>query len=177
MTKIDLLKADAEYAFQELMQSLEGVTEQQARAILPNAGSDYLHSDGSIHGLVHHIASGKKMNGSVCFRNTEHRWRDIYADAQRIEPSWVKAMEYLVECHGYWMSSWADRTDDQLHDMRPTYWKTDRTVLEILRIITHHDTYHGGQIAVVRYAAPESDAVPPSVADDILKYCRDLPHW
>jgi uncharacterized damage-inducible protein DinB len=177
MTKIELLKADAEYAYSDLMVALEGVTEAQAWAVLPNLGPDYLHSDGSIHGLVHHIAGGKKINGSVCFRNTEFRWRDIYADAQRIEPSWEKALEYLAECHDYWMGSWADITDDQLQEMRPTNWKTDRTVLEILRIITLHDTYHGGQIAVVRYGAPESTAIPPSIADDVLKYCRDLPNW
>lgn len=177
MTKIEVLRGDAEYAFSEFMQSIEGVTEAQAWAALPNLGPDYLHSDGSIHGLVHHVAGGKKINGSVCFRDCEFRWRDIYADAQRLEPSWEKAVEYLKECHRYWMDSWADMTDDRLDEMRPTNWKTDRTVLDILRVIIHHDTHHTGQIAVIRYGAPESTIPPPSVADDILKYCRDLPNW
>lgn len=75
------------------------------------------------------------------------------------------------------MDSWADMTDDRLDEMRPTNWKTDRTVLDILRVIIHHDTHHTGQIAVIRYGAPESTIPPPSVADDILKYCRDLPNW
>ena len=46
MTKIEVLRGDAEYAFSEFMQSIEGVTEAQAWAALPNLGPDYLHSDG-----------------------------------------------------------------------------------------------------------------------------------
>ena len=177
MTKVDLLKDHAEYAFSELMLSLEGVTEAQAWAVLPNLGSDYLHTDGSIHALVHHVAGTKKVHGSVCFRDSEYQWRDLYADAQRIEPNWEQAVDFLRASHDYWMESWAGFSDDRLQELRPTNWKTDRTALDIIRIVSHHDSYHAGQIAVIRYGAPESTSPPPSIAEDILKYCRDLRHW
>jgi hypothetical protein len=44
-------------------------------------------------------------------------------------------------------------------------------------MMTHHDSYHAGQIAVFRYASPESTDPPSSVAADIRKYCADLPSW
>lgn len=177
MRIVDVLRADADYAFAEVMKSIEGVTEAQAWAVLPNLGPDYLHTDGTIHAIVHHLAGMKKVHGSVCFRNAEYRWRDLYEDTVKIEPSWERAVEFLQEAQRYWLDCWADLDDDRLNEIRPTNWKQDRTALEILRICTQHDSYHAGQIAVLRYGVGESSTPPPSVAEDILKYCRELPYW
>ena len=177
MTYIDILKADAEYAFGELIKSLEDTTERQAWAVLPNLGADYLHTDGSIHAIIHHVAGCKKVNGSVCFRSGEYRWRDLFEEVQTFEPNWERALEFLNDAHRYWMESWADLTDDRLTELRPTNWSSDRTVVDILRIVSQHDSYHAGQIAVLRYGAVESAEHPPSISEDILKYCRDLPYW
>ena len=177
MTIIDVLKDDAEYGFREFRNALDGVTEKQSWAVLPNLGLDYLHSDGTIHGLVHHVAGSKKVYGSICFRQTEYRWRDLYEFTKTIEPDWSKALAFLDEAHQYWMESWAGLADSDLELTVPTNFKTDRTALDMIRMVSQHDSYHAGQIAMIRYGVGESDEKPPSVAEDILKYCRDSKHW
>lgn len=177
MTKVELLRADAEYAFARLLETLEGVTEPQAWAVLPPAGEEYLHTDGSVHGLVLHIAGGKRMYGSVGWRGSEQRWRDLAAQVDGFEPDWKAALAYLRESHDYWMSCWAGLTDDELAVMRPIPSGRSMETWRIVEMVNHHDSYHAGQIAVLRYANGESSVPPPSVGDDIRQYCRELPNW
>lgn len=177
MSSIELLKYQAELTYANLRAAIDGVTEKQAWAVLPNNGSDYIHTDGSIHGLVLHIATCKRIYGSVAFRNSEIRWRDCADDLDKIEPSWEAAVEYLEESHQYWMASWADLADADLereflhfrHRMVPA-WKLIHTVID-------HDTHHGAQISLIRYAIGESDVPPPSSAEDIRNSCKDIPSW
>jgi hypothetical protein len=175
MTALEQLKRDAEHGWKELMLALEGVTEAQAWAVLPSGGGDYLHTDGSIHGITLHIACGKWMNGSICFRNSEIRWREVADQVASFEPSWDAAMDYLRRGHDYWLASWA--TVDDLEEIRPTYWKEDRPAWRIIQIVNQHDSYHAGQIAVLRYANGESTEKPPSVAEDIREHCKNLRAW
>jgi len=176
MTAIELLKRDAEYAFGELTKSLEGVTEGQAWSVLPNHGPDYLHTDGSIYGIALHIAGLKWAYGSICFRNTELRWRDIADQMEAFEPSWEAALDYLRRGHEYWMAGWANITD--LEAMHPTNWQRgDCPAWEILQITSQHDSYHAGQIVVLRYGVGETDVKPASAAEDIRTYCQESPHW
>lgn len=177
MTAIELLKEGAEYGFREFTQSLEGVTEAQAWGVLPPAGEEYLHTDGSIHAIVLHVAQGKWMNGSVCFRDSEIRWRDVAAQIEAFEPSWEAALRYLQESHRYWMDRWAGLTDEGLEEMRPTNWSAPLPAWQIIRVLNHHDAYHAGQIAVLRYANAPSETPPPSVAADLRQYCSDLLYW
>src|SRR5947209_441805 len=104
MTAAELLRQQAEMAYADLVESLEGVTERQSWAVLPQGGSDYLHSDGSIHGVTLHIASCKRMYGSIAFRDSEIRWLDCANQVERFEPSWPAALEYLHESQRYWLS-------------------------------------------------------------------------
>ena len=176
-TAVQLLKSDAEYGFSEFMKALEGVTEKQAWAVLPAAGDEYMHTDGSIHSIVLHVAGGKFMNGSICFRQTEMRWRDLADQIGAFEPSWDAALDYLAKSHEYWLSSWEHLQDSELEEMVPTYFKNDRPALQIIRMVNHHDSYHAGQIAVLRYALLESDVKPPSAAEDVRQSCSELRHW
>lgn len=175
MTLLELLKQDAENAWNELQDSLKDVSETHAWAVLPNAGSDYLHSDGSIQGIALHVACGKWINGSICFRDTEIRWRDLRDQVAAFEPSWEAALEYLRRAYEYWMASWAELKD--VEEIRPTGWRKDVPAWRIIQIITRHDSYHAGQIAVLRYANGESTEKPPSVAEDIQTHCRELAAW
>jgi len=175
MTAFDLLRRDAEYGFGELMTALDGVTEAQAWALLPNLGPDYLHSDATIHGIAMHVATSKWANGSICFRDAELRWQDLAEQVEAFEPSWPAALDFLKRGHEYWMESWASFTE--LEEVRPTNWKDDRPVWRIVQILSQHDSYHAGQIAMLRYGCPESTVRPPSVAEDIRKYCRDSKWW
>ena len=80
MTLVQSLRSDAEYAFGELMQAVDGLTQEQAWGKLPASSDEYLHTDGSVQGILLHTASSKRMYGSICFRDTELRWqiRDEY---------------------------------------------------------------------------------------------------
>ncbi|RYG22023.1 DinB family protein [bacterium] len=176
MTVFEMLKEGAEKGYQELMTSLEGVTEEQAWAVLPNQGPDYLHSGGSIYSVTMHVASLKWVYGSICFRNTEIRWRDAADQIEAFEPSWTAALDYLERGHQYWMESWAGLAD--FEEMRPTNWKSgDWPAWKIIQFCSQHDAYHAGQIAVFRYGCAPSDVRPASEAEEIRKYCRDSIHW
>ena len=177
MTLVQSLRSDAEYAFGELMQAVDGLTQEQAWGKLPASSDEYLHTDGSVQGILLHTASSKRMYGSICFRDTELRWQDCAKEFEAFEPSWEKSLEFVHFAHKYWMESWAHLTDDRLEEIRPTNWKTDRSAREIIRIMNHHDAYHAGQIAMVRFAAMPSTTPPESQAEDIRQYCRDSKHW
>lgn len=177
MTRIEAYRQDAEYAFGELIQSLEGLTQEQAWAVLPPAEDEYLHTDGSIQGVVLHIASGKWVYGSISFRNTEIRWRDAADQIEIFEPSWTGALDYLTQGHAYWMASWATLTEEELDRDVPTNFATDRPAGQMIQMMNHHDSYHAGQIAILRYATGLATEPPPSYAEDIRKYCRESKHW
>jgi uncharacterized damage-inducible protein DinB len=177
MTAIDQLKLDAAYGFAEFVKACEGVSEPLAWGILPAAGDEYLHTDGSIHSIVLHCASVKWMYGSICFRNTEIRWRDIAEQMDGFEPSWDAALDYCAKAHVYWMESWADLTDDRLEEMRPTNYTSDWPARRLIQMMNHHDSYHAGQITVLRYGVRSTDQRPPSVAEDVRKYCSESKHW
>ncbi len=177
MTRVELLQEQAKEAFQTFVEAIEGVDQAQSWAVLPNLGPDYLHSDASIHGLVHHCAGCKKVQSSIAFRGAEYRWSDLYEVSKSVEPDWEKAGALLFESQEYWLSSWAGLSDDELDLMVPTNFFKQKTAYEMIRIMTNHDIYHAGQVAVLRYGVGPSDTPPPSVADDILKYCRDSKHW
>jgi len=172
---LELLKKGAESGFSELLSSLEGVTEGQAWAVLPPHGSDYLHTDGSIQGIVLHVASVKWGYGSICFRGTSLRWRDIAVQMDAFEPSWAGAVDYLRRGHEYWMESWASLRD--LEALVPTNYKKEWEAWRIIQMMSQHDSYHAGQIAVLRYGVGKSDVPPASYAADIRGSCTESVHW
>ena len=177
MTAVELLKAESDLAYAELLTALDGVTEEQAWAILPNLGPDYLHTDASIHGIALHIASCKFMYGSIGFRHTEIRWRECADRIETFEPSWAPALTYLEESQKYWKASWENLFDSQLEEEFPHFSGKTWPARKLIRTVTQHDIYHAGQIAVIRYGIGESDKPPLSVAEDIRKYCAELPDW
>lgn len=177
MTSVEVLKSQAHLAYTVLIEALDGVTEGQSWSILPNNGADYLHTDASIHGIALHVASCKFMYGSIGFRNMEIRWRDCADRIEKFEPSWAAALDYLSEAQRYWMSSWDALEDSNLEDEVPHFSGKAWPVWKILRTVIHHDDYHAGQIAMLRYGVGESDKPPLSVAEDIRKYCAELPSW
>ncbi|MBI1756643.1 MAG: DinB family protein [Fimbriimonas ginsengisoli] len=177
MQTVDLLKRQAAFAYDELLKALDGVTEPQAWAVLPAAGSEYLHTDGSIQGLVLHIATGKRLYASMAFRNREVRWRDTAEQLDRFEPSWPAALEYLTESQRYWLASWEGLTDGELEKEMGTIWDRLWPAWRIIHEMNHHDSYHAGQIVMLRYASGESSIPPPSYASDIRESAASYPSW
>ena len=177
MTVVDLLKKDAEMVYKELLGALDGVTEGQSWTVLPPAADDYLHSDGSIHGTTLHIAVGKMSYGSIGFRNSEIRFRDLADRLEAFEPSWEAARTFLQEAHEYWTASWADLKDEDLEALHPRHTGEEWPAWKLITTVIQHDAYHAGQIALIRYATVATDVKPPSQAEDIRTYCKDLPDW
>lgn len=177
MNAVEILRLNAESAFEEVLQAINGVTEQESWGILSPAADDYLHSDGSIHGLVHHIATCKFIYGSLAFRNSELRWRHLADRVAEIEPSWQRAVEYLREAQDYWMKSWADLKSGSLNDEVGHFSGRKEPTWKIIQTVTHHDMYHAGQIVVIRYGSSASTTPPPSVEEDIRTHCAALPSW
>ena len=177
MTVVESLRRESELAHGEMLEALDGVTERQAWSVLQQGGPDYLHSDGSIHGIALHVATAKMMYASAAFRETEVRWRDLAERVASFEPSWSAAMEYLAEAQEYWLSSWTPLTDSELDGEVKHPQGAMWPAWKIVRMMVHHDSYHAGQVAMLRYAVGESEAHPPSVAEDIRKYCADSVSW
>jgi uncharacterized damage-inducible protein DinB len=177
MTTVQLLKLQANNAFAEFKDALKGVTEPEAWAVLSSAADDFLNTDGSIQGIVLHVAGCKVMYGSIAFRNAEVRWRDIAERMDQFEPSWQAAHAYLDEAQTYWLESWKDLLDEDLEREVSHFSGKVWPVWKILDTVIRHDSYHAGQLAVIRYATTGSDTPPPSSADDVRQYCQNLPNW
>jgi hypothetical protein len=177
MTTLDHLKSQADFAYAELMTAIDGVTEGQSWSVLPEGGLDYLHTSASIIGATLHIASGKIMYASSCFLDGKYKWRDVAEEVESFEPNWNAAVEYLKKAQGIWMESWADFSDEELVKEVSQIRGRRVPAHRIIGLVTHHDGWHGGQIAILRYAVTETDQKPPSEAADIREHCRELPNW
>lgn len=179
MQAVQVLRNEAEMAYADLRELLDGVSEKKSWAVIPGCGDDneYLHTDGTIHGIILHIATCKMMYASLAFRKGEIRWRDCAERLDAFEPSWDAALAYLDEAQHYWMNSWQSLEDADLEREVLHFSGKQWPTWKIIRMQNYHDAYHGGQIAVLRYAVRETDTYPPSSAEDIRKYCASLPNW
>jgi uncharacterized damage-inducible protein DinB len=173
----EMLRELSRLAHGEMVEAILDVEEPQSWAVLPQAGPDYLHSDGSIHGITLHVATAKIMYGSIGFRDTEVRWRDLADRVERFEPSWQAARELLDEAQRYWLSCIEPITDADLHRVVPHFSGKLLPAWRIMQIMIHHDSYHAGQIAMLRSAVTGSDVRPSSVAGDLKTHCSALPSW
>ncbi len=65
-------------------------------------------SEGSIDSQIAHIANKKIIDGSVGFRKTEVRWRELSPKIDSLWPNLEAVATWLYEAHEYWMNSWAE---------------------------------------------------------------------
>lgn len=175
MTPIELLKLQADEAFKELMDSIEGLSEGQAWARLTYLPDEYLHSEGSIMSIVAHIAGAKHVYGSAAYRDLEVRWRDTVERLESFWPSWEEARKFLVETHEYWLSTWADEED--VTRLVKRFNGQDWPSWKIISTMSHHDSYHAGQIQLMRATLAPTDVPPPQEGDLWRQYCGELYAW
>lgn len=175
MTDRETLIRLSDLAWETLQESLRGLTQEQAWASLQLQPGEYLHTEGSILSQIAHIAGGKMIYGSVGFRGTEVRWRDLAAKVDELWPSLDALVDWLHEAHQYWMSCWVDVEDLEVE--RPRFngvlvpgWKLVATQI-------HHDHYHAGQIQLQRVIVPPSSTPPPAEGALWEQYCKEFPCW
>ncbi|MCW5935754.1 MAG: hypothetical protein KIT11_00410 [Fimbriimonadaceae bacterium] len=177
MTTVEVLREAAADAFGQLARACEGLAQPQAWGLPPLRPEEWLNTDGSVHGIVLHVAGGKKAFGSIAFRGGELRWRDIADELEAAEKTWETARTYLAEAHRYWLDSWAHLDGEGLRAEAPHFSGQRWPVWRIVQTVTLHDAYHAGQVALVRAVAPPSDMPPPSAAEDVRTHCCELPNW
>ncbi len=172
-----ILALQAGSTYKELQAALSGVSEALSWATPELTGFDYLNTDGSIMGITLHVASSKVMYGSIAFRNAEIKWRDVAEELDAVEPSWSAAQAYLAKAHEYWMSTWEHLNDSDLNSLHPHFSGVDWPAWKLIHTVTGHDSYHAGQIAVLRATLRECSTPSESVAADIRKYCAEFPSY
>lgn len=177
MNPITLLVNEANLTFEDLLATIEPVDEPLSWAVVPMKEGEYLNTNGSILTMIQHVAGCKLMYASAAFTGGEIRWRECAERYEAIGSNWAKSVEDLKEAHQYWMASWANLTPDQLEDERENIRGKLRPAWKLIQIVTNHDMYHSGQIEVLKVSLGPSTVPPPSSAEDIRQYCRELPLW
>lgn len=175
MTNIELLKLESKSAFGELLVSIDGVSEQQSWARIECQPKEYMHTEGSVLSIVLHIAACKFIYDSTAYRELEVRWRDRVARLESFWPSWEGAKQYLSEAEEYWLSSWAEdvNVEEPVRNFRGLEWPS----WKVISTVIHHDSYHAGQIQMLRSVLSPSPVPPPEEGDLWRKYCGELPSW
>jgi hypothetical protein len=168
VTAGELLKAEADKEWRELLSAIEGVPERLSWARVSCQPGEYLHSEGSILSNVVHLAGCKIMYGSAAFRSMEVRWRDTVERMESLWPSWEGAKEWLHESHLYWLASWAEEED--FERLVKTNWGDDWPSWRIISTVTQHDSYHAGQIQLLRAVLEPTDEPPPREGETWKEY-------
>ena len=79
MNTVQVLRNQADHEFASLIEALDGVRQEHSWAVALLKPGEHMHNNGSIIGIVQHVATCKVMYGSAAFRNLEIRWRDVVA--------------------------------------------------------------------------------------------------
>ena len=165
----------SDLAWETLLESIDGITQEVAWAQLTLQPSEYLHTEGSILSQIAHIANGKVIYASVGFRDTEVRWRELSPKIDSIWPDLALVTEWLHEAHDYWKNSWKDVDDLEIE--RPRF---DGSLVPGWKLIAtgiHHDHYHAGQIQLQRAICSPTTTPPLPEGDLWEKYCKNFPCW
>ena len=162
-------------AWGTLLESLDGLTEGLAWASVGLQPDEYLHTEGSILSQIAHAANGKIIYGSVGFRGTEVRWRELSPKIDSLWPNLDAVVSWLHEAHDYWMNSWSEVDDFDAERSR-----FDGSLLpgwKLVATVMNHDHYHAGQIQLQRAILAPSSTAPPPEGALWEKYCKEFPCW
>lgn len=175
MTDHQTLIRLADLAWNTLLESIEGLTQEQSWAQIQLQPEEYLHTEGSILSQIAHVANGKIIYASVGFRDTEVRWRELSPKIDSLWPSLEAVVGWLHEAHAYWLASWADVED--LEEVRPRFDGSMVPGWKLIATGIHHDHYHAGQIQMQRAMVAPSSTPPPPEGQLWEKYCAGFPCW
>lgn len=162
-------------AWDVFRESLDGLTEGLAWASTELQPDQYLHTEGSILSQIAHVANGKIIYGSVGFRDTEVRWRELSPKIDSLWPNLDEVVGWLHEAHDYWMSSWSE-----VEDFEAPRHRFDGSVMpgwKLVATVMNHDHYHAGQIHLQRSILAPTLAPPPPEGALWEQYCKEFPCW
>lgn len=171
----DTLLIFAQLGWEALLESLEGLTEEVAWGSIDLRPGEYLHTEGSILSQIAHVANGKIIYGSVGFRDTEVRWRDLSPKIDSLWPSLQAVVGWLHDAHAYWMESWS-KTED-LEQEWPHFRGNLVPAWKLIATVTNHDHYHAGQIHQARAIVAPSTTPPPPEGALWQTYCEKYSCW
>lgn len=171
------MREQAAWGYSQLKSILQEVPEELAWAQVTLAPGAYLHTNGTMIGMVQHMAVCKIMYGSTAFRDTEIRWSNCFDQLEVLGASWDRNLTYLEEAHQYWLSTWKDLTDADLDRQVPHFRGVLWPAWKVVAGVIHHDIYHGAQIALLGSVLTPVSVPPDLRLDDERASCRDLPGW
>lgn len=176
MNAAEALRRATDYTYSQFLQSIEGLSEQESWAGIAPKEGDYLHSTGTIIGIVQHVAGCKFLYGSWVFRSRELRLRDIFARTRALGSSWEATKEFLAEGQSYWADCLKSLHDADLDVERETHMRVMPT-WRILSITIGHDEYHAGQIQLIRSTQVASEFAPDMGFDEEEAFLKGLEIW
>lgn len=165
LSHVLIMTLDADQAWRELLESLDGVESEQAWALPRLQGRGDLATRGSILEIVQHLATSKMMYASTAFCQNRISWDDCFERVQLAGHDWASTVAYLHEAHAFWMESWAGISDDDLTVARMTNWGAHWPTWRIITTISHHDSYHSGQITLLKAILEPTDMPCSTHAD------------
>lgn len=177
MQAVQTLKEEAALAFRDLEGVLKGISEPLAWARVELQPEAYLNTNGSILGIVQHLAACKFIYGSAGFRSLEVRFRDTLARLETIGTSWNASLDYLQEAHVYWLASWDGLVDSDLAKEHMHFSGNLWPAWKIIATVTQHDCYHAGQISLLTSILAPTHEPPDLDLEGEKKYVVDLPSW
>lgn len=167
MNCAELLRLESEEAFRELLSAIDGISEAESWFVF--SATDALHTNASVSGIVEHVATCKLMYASAAFTNNEFSWRDCANRLDELNQDWARIKEFLNESQEYWLRSWRNFDDAQLEEERHTNWGELWPAWRIVSSMSHHDSYHAGQINLMRQSLSTANERPASTAEDIRR--------
>ena len=177
MNACQALREEATLSYKRLTDTLAEISEPLSWAQIHVVPPAYIHTNGTIIGIVQHITACKFMYGSAAFRATEIRWRDCFDRLEAVGTSWEGTLAYLDEAHAYWMSTWSELPDDELEDEKKRFDHALWPAWKLIATMTHHDGWHGGQIAMLGSVLLPTDVPPDMKLDEERRCVKDLPTW
>jgi len=177
MRAVEAMRLEAELIYGQLRETVLEISEPLAWAKIPVAEGEYLHSNGTIIGIVQHVATCKYIYGSAAFRSLDVRFRDCFARMEEIGTSWDGTVKFLGDSQAYWMAAWADLADEELDAGRASFRGDLRPTWKLIGTVTQHDAHHLGQIQMLGAVLTPAVSPPDMELEEEKKHCLDLPSW
>ena len=136
----DYLRRHSESAFVALWDQVKELSDAQSwwRPEVRNE-VDYVHTTGSILGIILHVASCKEMYREYAFGAARLSWQDMIEVARKHEPQVEACRGWLKEAHERWIDSWKDLADADLSAPRKTNWGEEKPTEWIISAMMGHN--------------------------------------